>query len=305
MDKKHQQNSIDYSIGIVTYVGRYKKYFLEGMKNLSEIFSDKEIICVINGHYDKTLQIEYLRSITSYLQKFPNVKYITNEENQSLSKCWNWTILMKNTPRILILNDDLKISSLFRHDFEKNLKNNQTFFIINNSWSHFLISDDIIKKVGWFEERLPGVGFEDLDYMFRLTKKIIPITIMKCKGIINYAAKQENAGWKNFSNETEGKYTMENRKFMEKKWFFNFFENNEKVNYDIIFKLWNNKVLKAKIKPDMETPIFYDFNNLENNNNLPKFTYKGIYKKKKYFILFINFLSINFKKIINKFKIKK
>ena len=289
----------EYSIGIVTYVGRYKKYFLEGIKNLSEIFFDKEIICVINGHYDTNLQIEYLRSITSYLKRFPNVKYITNENNQSLSRCWNWTILMKNTPRILIMNDDIKMTPLFRHDFEKHILQNQTFFTINNSWSHFLLSDDIIKKAGWFDERFIGVGSEDGDYMLRMAELNIPITNIKCNGIINYVDKQENAGWRNVSEVANGKYTSANIEFMKKKWFFNHLNPEEKTDYNIQLE-WNNTTFLAKIKPSMETPNFYDISVLQNNHNIPEFKFSDKYIKINTLQLILDYINIFIKKILKK-----
>lgn len=296
-------NIPDYSIGIVTYVGRYKKYFIEGIKNLSKIFNDKEIICIINGHYDKNLQIEYLRSITSYLKQFPNVKYITNENNQSLSKCWNWTILMKNTPGILILNDDIKITPLFRHEFEKKIINNKIFFTINNSWSHFYITNDIIKKVGWFDERFIGVGSEDGDYMIRMAELNIPITNVACKGILNYVDKQKNAGWANVSEIAYKKYTSANIEFMKKKWFLNHFNDSEKMEYDIKF-VWNKATFLAKIKPNMNTPNFYDLSVLKNSSDISNFVFSKKFKKNNILKFFLNHLYINTNKIINKFKIK-
>jgi len=294
----------EYSIGIVTYVGRYKKYFIEGIKNLAKIFSDHEIICIINGHYDKELQIEYLRSITSYLKKFPNVKYITNENNQSLSKCWNWTILMKNTPRILIMNDDIKMTPLFRYDFEKYLSQNQTFFTINNSWSHFLISNDIIKKVGWFDERFVGVGSEDGDYMLRMTELKIPIINVKCNGIINYVDKQENAGWRNISEVAHGKYTSANIEFMKKKWFFNHLNPEEKTDYNIHLD-WNKAKFLAKMKPNMQTPNFYNISILQNENNLKKYKFTEKYIKTNFLLIVLNYINIIIKKILKKLKLNK
>ena len=130
----------NYSIGVVTYIARYEKYFIPLIKQLISVFPDKEIICVINGHPDNSLQIEYLKNVTAFLKQFPNIKYITHETHQPIAKCWNWLALMSFSAAILILNDDIKVNLLFREDFEKIFTENQDFFIINNSWSHFLIS---------------------------------------------------------------------------------------------------------------------------------------------------------------------
>ena len=70
MENKTKNN---YSIGVVTYVGRYDKYFIPLIKQLVNIFPDKEITCIINGHPDTSLQIEYLKNVTAFLNQFPNV----------------------------------------------------------------------------------------------------------------------------------------------------------------------------------------------------------------------------------------
>lgn len=132
-------NDVDllYSIGIVTYVGRFEKYFIPLIKSLTEIFPDKEIICIINGHHNISLQLKYLKKATSFLKQYHNIRYLTNQQHQSLAKCWNWLMILSSNERVLILNDDLSLSPLFRKDFEDNLKKNPDFFIMNNSWSHF------------------------------------------------------------------------------------------------------------------------------------------------------------------------
>ena len=40
--------------------------------------------------------------------------------------------------------------------------------VINQSWSHFMISREVIIRVGWFDERFPAIGNEDEDYESRL-----------------------------------------------------------------------------------------------------------------------------------------
>jgi len=266
----------NYSIGVVTYVARYEKYFIPLIKQLNSVFPDKEIICAINGHPDSSLQIKYLKNITAFLKQFPNVKYITYEKHQSLAKCLNWLILMSFSPAILILNDDIKVNLLFRKDFEKVFAENQDFFVINNSWSHFLISKNTIREVGWFEERLLGTGDEDGDYMIRMAEKGKKISKVLCRGIINYVAKQENPGWKNICDVAQGKYSSINKEFMAKKWSSDYFKKG-----------------KAVLTEGMETPLFYDFSCLDNKNIFPQIVNKyGKLKPKPYlkFLLPLNII---------------
>ena len=61
----------DYSIGVVTYVARFEKFLIPLIKQLTEVFPDKEIICIVNGHHDELLQINYLKQVTAFLNQFP------------------------------------------------------------------------------------------------------------------------------------------------------------------------------------------------------------------------------------------
>jgi len=272
MENKIKNN---YSIGVVTYVARYEKYFIPLIKQLTSVFPDKEIICTINGHPDSSLQIEYLKNVTTFLSQFPNIKYVTYETHQPLAKSFNWLILMSFSPAVLILNDDVKINLLFRKDFERIFAENQDFFVINESWSHFLISKNTIKEIGWFEERLLGMGDEDGDYMIRMTEKGKKINKVLCRGIINYVAKQENPGWKNISGIAHGKYSTINKEFMAKKWSPDHFKEG-----------------KVVLIEGMETPIFYDFSCLDDKNIFSPITNRYNQLKPKSYLKFLIPLNI-------------
>lgn len=243
----------DYAVGVVTYVDRYESYFKPLIKQLTEVFPDKEIVCVINGHPDKTLQTQYLKAVTKFLSQFDNVRYMAYEEHQALAKCWNKIILLSYAPRVLMLNDDIKLDLFFRKNFEKLLKQHPDFFVINGSWSNFLISKEIVKKAGWFDERLLGCGDEDGDYMFRMSAVGLPLTNLPAHGIINYVAPQTNAGWQKFSTESN-KRAKYNEEFMKTKWATH--EPGDRSE-GVINLVWNGQPAAASLKPGMATPDFY------------------------------------------------
>jgi hypothetical protein len=256
--KQFKREGLEYAIGVVTYAARFDEFFVPLIEQLVRVFPDREIICILNGHHDKLLQIDYLKHATAFLSQFPNIRYVTYESNQSLAKCWNWLIMMSFATRTLILNDDINVNLLFRREFEKYLLEYDDFFTINKSWSHFLISKKIVREIGWFEERLLGVGQEDGDYNIRMINKGKKISDVACLGVINYVAPQSNAGWSDVSTSImDGKYTSANVEFINKK--YSFEKNNP------------NGILRS----GMETPIFYNFSCLENSGNfkLPIFTF--------------------------------
>lgn len=259
----------EYSIGIVTYVARFESFLIPLIKQMTNVFPDKEIICIVNGHHDELLQINYLRQVTAFLNQFPNVHYITHEKHQPLAKCFNWIAMLSFAPRMLILNDDVSLNLLFRREFEKTLIKNNSFFVINYSWSHFLISKDFIKEIGWFEERLLGTGQEDGDYHIRIVEKGKEVTKMVCHGITNHVAPQDNAGWANISEKAStgtGKTAA--------------------INDEFLYKKYPNVEETGKCAPGMETPIFYNFSSLDSGDMLfvPKY-YKT--NKKSPLILYL------------------
>lgn len=284
----------NYSIGVVTYHARFEKYFIPLIEKLADVFPDKEILCILNGHPDQELQKRYLNKATDFLNKFKNVRYKTYDYHQSLSKCWNQVIIMSRTEKVLLMNDDTQVADLFRDELEKKIINKDiNFSTINSSWSHFLISKSTIKKVGWFDERLPGIGHEDADYSFRMVMNNLPVTNTECLGVKNYVAEQENVSWKNISEngKTSGRYSEANEQFFRTKWWHS--------DLDLDFKdwkysfVWNNIEYKFAPKTSETTPFFYEYSVLDTNNipflsnvkvkdrNFKKLAQKAIYSTRE------------------------
>lgn len=206
-----------YTIGVVTYHARFEEYFKPLIENLSRIFPDKEIICIINGHSDKTLQIKYLDSATSFMRKFPNVRYLTYDIGQSLSKCWNQLIILSHSEKTVILSDDVYVGDLFREQIEENIDKHD-MFLINRSFAHFAISKNTIRKVGWFDERLPRIGWEDTDYKIRMIVAKEPLPNIKILGSLNLTTDTDGSDWENDPTRPKTKYTYANEDFFKTKW---------------------------------------------------------------------------------------
>lgn len=247
-----------YSIGIVTYHARFESYFQPLIEKLARFFPDKEILCVINGHSDKTLQIKYLDGVTKFMRRFPNVRYLTYDIGQSLSKCWNQLIILSHTEKTVILSDDVYISELFREQLEKEM-DNYDFFTINRSFAHFVISKNTIKKAGWFDERLPRIGWEDVDYRFRLRMAGLPEPNVKVLGSLNLVTDTEGSDWVNDPNKPKTKYTYANEDFFKTKWITKYY------NPDISeFKYIGEDDYHTFSPATQEsTPLFYDLSVLD------------------------------------------
>lgn len=279
-------NQKQYSIGVVTYHARFENYFKPLIKQLVQIFPDKEIICVINGHPDRSLQISYLKKAVDFLKQFSNVRYLTYDTNQSLSKCWNQVIILSPTEKVLILNDDTQISELFRIELDNSIDSKE-IFTINRSWSHYVISKTTIKKVGWFDERFPGIGQEDGDFAYRMSMLEVDLGNINFTGIRNFVAEQENPSWSEISPVSKSsRYTDINKDFFNKKWLTPF--NSPHLSEFTSSCVFNGVKTIFTPVPGMETPVFYDFSVLENEKNLnTKYTFSTqsllIFLQKIYF----------------------
>jgi len=157
------------SIGITTFENRFEKYFVPLLSKIREFDSETEIIVAINGENDQPFNQDYRKEILLYLSSINNVFPIMFPQFRGVSKLWNSIIIHATHDHILMLNDDIMITSKnFMQEIETLiLQNDRSSFTINDSWSHFVISREEIDHIGYFDERLLGIGEEDGDFAWR------------------------------------------------------------------------------------------------------------------------------------------
>ena len=242
----------DFSIGIVTYVDRYERFFKPLIGNLVTLFPDTQIIIAINGYYNPEIQRHYLKNIREFLKQFRNVHIVEFYEPQSLSKLWNLLIINSQAEKTLILNDDIKIAPWFRKNIEKPSILSEKIMLINRSWSHFFISKEIIKQNGWFDERFPGVGNEDEDYECRLAIAGLKVPSFRVSGLKNVIFKTTNFSYGKNVDVVNSKYVKKNKLFFDSKW-TSIEVPKEGYTYVRILQRY------VRLEKGMETPRFYDF----------------------------------------------
>jgi hypothetical protein len=164
-----------YSIVITTFDKRFESDLIPLINSIKTLRPEVEIILTVNGpcraHFDQTYRAKLLQFLARYDEIYPTIF----PEFQSLAKMWNRGVLTASHERILILNDDLKIQadgdiSFFDH-FERVLEMSPDTFTINGSFSHFVVSKKEVIEVGFFDERLLGLGEEDGDFYWRYHEK--------------------------------------------------------------------------------------------------------------------------------------
>jgi hypothetical protein len=239
-----------YSLGITTYLDRYEDLFKPFLLQLIRVFPDTEIVVTVNGHYNREKQVVYVEEICSFLKQFKNVKVITFVEAQGLSKLWNLIVLNSTNECVFIFNDDLEITPLFRRDLDKSGILKTKIALINQSWSHFMISKQMINKVGWFDERFPAIGNEDEDYECRLALKQVELSFFHFRNIKAILTIPVTYSYGEQVEVINTKYLKSNKLFFDTKW-ETVSQPTEGYHYVRILNAW------VKLKEGMDTPRFY------------------------------------------------
>ena len=160
-----------YSIVITTFDKRFNECLVPLIKALKSQNNEVEIIVMVNGRahqdFDEEYRSELLRFLSDHKNCFPSIM----TSFQSLSKLWNRGILTASHDQVLVLNDDITALSNEEGNCLKELdhvmKTQQGTFKINGSFSHFMIDKKELMQIGFFDERLLGIGEEDGDFVWR------------------------------------------------------------------------------------------------------------------------------------------
>lgn len=169
--KKHE-NIENLAIVISTFQDRFFTYCLPLVQQIRSI-SNLPIFLVVNGKFDKVDKTDeysdFLREVCSYSRVFP----ICFNSLNGWASLLNTGIRHSDSQNLLIMNDDILIDSrLFNDDMRFVLGHvgHENLITINNSWSHFIITRQCIRDVGFFDERYLGIGEEDGDYFRRYSR---------------------------------------------------------------------------------------------------------------------------------------
>lgn len=221
---KHESNTTPvgainskYSIGITTFDKRFETFFKPLIESIKSIRPEIEIIVMVNAPYQSQMDEYYRSEMLKFLSKFPNVFPHFCSEFRSLSKLWNNELIFASNNFVLVLNDDVSILPNFFDELDNLiLENNYKSFKINGSWSHVMLNKSEISKVGWFDERLLGVGEEDGDMEYRWSRFFNSnFKSFNSDNIINFV---DNSSDLRILKHSESKYSKFNRDFINSKY---------------------------------------------------------------------------------------
>jgi len=235
-----------YSIVITTFDQRFELFLVPLIQSIKALRPEVEIVVMVNGPAKGEFNREYRAKLLQFLSSQENCFPTLFPNFQALAKLWNRGALTATHERILILNDDLSIESCSPDFFtllEKTLEGNLHTFKINGSFSHFVTSKMELIEVGFFDERLLGIGEEDGDFCWRYHETYgRDIASIDIPGIGNIQSKLADGGFA----KGIGHYSQFNRQFIK----------NEKYQEVLLggYKGMFDKRSKKKITDEVQYP---------------------------------------------------
>jgi len=163
------------NVGIVitTFEQRFEIYAIPLINDLREKLSCP-IYLVINGNYEGPAHVNSMTNLLRKISHFENVFPIVFGKMQGCSSLWNTGLAHSNCSLNFVFNDDISIDKTTMTEQMQvavDSMADKDLLTINNSWSHYLISNRCLDSIGPFDERFLGFGEEDGDYIRRVVEK--------------------------------------------------------------------------------------------------------------------------------------
>jgi glycosyltransferase involved in cell wall biosynthesis len=204
------------TVVITTFEHRFEKYFKPLLASLATQYRDGcEIVVVVNAENGVGLNDDYRRNIMTLCANYSNVYLFTFPEFRGLSKLWNTGIVNSSGEYVVILNDDIAVPGNFVPILLQNVDAWNTSVLLNSSFSHFVVKRTEIDELGYFDERLLGIGEEDGDFRWRyITKYGRDLLTVNIPGIANYIDGLYDYKPTNIRTHSGMKYSLFNRVFV-------------------------------------------------------------------------------------------
>jgi hypothetical protein len=164
-----------FSVVITTFDERFSQFLVPLIKQIKAQKNDIEVIVMANGPFNRQFNSDYRRELLQFLSEYNNIFPTVFPNFQSLAKLWNRGVLSSTSKYCLVLNDDVAFldhsNESFLNRVGESINQLDSTFTINGSFSHFVVSKSELIEVGFFDERLLGLGEEDGDFVWRYFEK--------------------------------------------------------------------------------------------------------------------------------------
>jgi len=200
-----------YTIGITTFSKRLN--FLTTLVKQVRQFTSEDVIIAVNGDNKSEFNNQYRKDVLTLCLQYDNVYPIFFTEFRGLPKMWNTIAIHSKNDLLCIMNDDIEITgnNLFTWLGGTNVQTSETITILNGSFSHYIVTKQLLEKLKYFDERFLGFGHEDGDMMYRhiemLNKDVSNVSM---HGIHNITSGVRDDNVRN----SFGKYSEFNHEFL-------------------------------------------------------------------------------------------
>lgn len=244
------------TVVVSTYIERFDTCFKPMIVKLTQLFPSEQILVVANGHYDTVRQLPYLKDLRSFCSQYPIIDLFDFLEPVSISKMSNTSILQTKYPITFSLNEDLRVSILLRRFLKESGILQESIATVNKSWCHIVITKELCRFVGYFDERLPEIGGEDDDYAARCAIAGIEIkdytTLRIGQSKKKYRSRDELNSWgRDMTKQLAGYSSLNHSFLLREKW-----ETSDEPFEGAVF-VPNRTPRYWKLREGMETPDFY------------------------------------------------
>lgn len=224
----------NYTIAITTFSLRLN--MIEDLVRQIRQQTDRRILICVNGEKDANFGDDYRKKILTLCMSYNEIYPIFFIETRGLAKMWNTLLSHSNEHHVMLLNDDVSITSSDIFDRTQEHINSSEFnglTLINSSFSHYVVDRRFIDSLGYFDERLLGFGEEDGDIIYRMLKFGHKHNLLWVNGLVNIISQVRHEHVKKGSiNNVEHKYSHFNRDFIYGKKYITNFNSPTKGMFD-------------------------------------------------------------------------
>lgn len=215
LGEKSSSRELSRAILVTTFEKRFFSSALPLIKSIRNLGIDYPILIFINGNLDGNFDWTARKKFIDEVNKLEKVGFVTSNVMTGMSRNWNLGLQLLGSKLTLCLCDDLVISYGFQKELDEAfVKAKSEGLITLAGFAAFVINENVIADIGWFDERYLGFGEEDGDYVWRFQEFYKSLPPRKICLAINH----ENL--KSRGDEVPGttKYSLTNRVYKEIKY---------------------------------------------------------------------------------------
>ena len=148
-------------------------------------------------------------------------KEVTFHDKSSLTELWNQCIILSPTDWVLICNDDIEFRPGWLEYLEETIDTGLYDLIHLFHYGAMCIHKSLILKIGWFDERFRGGGFEDNDYQLRIYEADLKDRVDRSHDFIRREGNREIGHYVDhtkYIHRGEGWQGCNNAEWIKEKW---------------------------------------------------------------------------------------